>query len=402
MQWNALMLQTITISGHLTQAYAMQTSSRAYCLGKNASIITNSADALYELDGVGSNLIIIKGKIHGGTADQDSAVTLDNGHSTVQIGKSGRIEASTGIEMGGAGQLLENHGVIRAHDRGAWLQSDGEIQNYGLLYGNNDGLVSGGANGVKVANHSGGRIVSDITAVTISGSSYTESTLENDGLIKGKSWAFFSSWGEETVTNHGVMKGMISMGDGNDTFDNRDGKVDHAISGQLGNDTLYTDDAKVLLSENVGEGNDTVYSTVSYKLSANVENLLLIGRSNTNGTGTDTANTLLGNRADNFVKGLAGTDVLNGGRGDDHLVGGVDGDVFIFNAHSGNDVITDFIAGEDHISLAGQHVIDDYFDMLNNYVRTEHGNVVIHIGAHDSIILEDVKVKDLQETDFSF
>ncbi|TKB69385.1 MAG: hypothetical protein E8D52_10555 [Nitrospira sp.] len=67
-----------------------------------------------------------------------------------------------------------------------------------------------------------------------------------------------------------------------------------------------------------------------------------------NVTGTNFADTLIGNAGSNVLNGLAGNDLLTGGAGRDILTGGSGFDTFDYNAASdspasaGRDVITDF------------------------------------------------------------
>jgi len=397
------MLPLIQISGNITATYKMLASGTAYLLGKNASIKTSGMDGLVQVDGLVNDFITIKGRVDCGPSGLDAGVSLNGKDSTVMIAKTGFVQAFTGVLSGGFNQVIENHGTLTANDRGAWLQSNGEVENYGRIFGFNDGIISGGVHSVHIVNHEGGVIASNSSAIHFNGSDFTASVLENDGLINGKGhWAFISAWGAETVINSGVMKGSIWMGEGDDTFDNRGGKVDSDIKGQLGNDTLITDDAKVRLAEDAGEGSDTVRSTVTYALNDNVENLFLLGRRDIDGTGNDTANYLLGNSGDNRLSGFASNDILNGGRGNDVLTGGADADIFIFLKHGGRDVVTDFLPGVDKVNLVGQNAIADFADLMANHAEFSHGNVEIHLGGKDVLVLENIDLDDLSMSDFLF
>jgi hypothetical protein len=53
--------------------------------------------------------------------------------------------------------------------------------------------------------------------------------------------------------------------------------VPTGCTGGAGDDVYYVDDAGDGVTENAGEGNDVVFSTANFKLSANVETLVLQG-----------------------------------------------------------------------------------------------------------------------------
>jgi Ca2+-binding RTX toxin-like protein len=85
--------------------------------------------------------------------------------------------------------------------------------------------------------------------------------------------------------------------------------------GRLGNDTFHVDNAGDLVKERAGEGTDTVIASVDYTLGANVENLTLDPTqiSPLNGTG---------NKLDNLIQDNYGSNLLDGGDGNDTLIGG--------------------------------------------------------------------------------
>ncbi|MFM9936669.1 MAG: M10 family metallopeptidase C-terminal domain-containing protein [Novosphingobium sp.] len=167
----------------------------------------------------------------------------------------------------------------------------------------------------------------------------------------------------ETLFGLGGNDTLRALG-GNDTLDGGTG-IDNLYGG-LGNDTYIVDQAADRVFERVGEGIDTVRATISYRLSANIENLLLTGTGAINGTANGLANTLTGNAAANTLSGLAGNDTIYGGAGNDVLIGGKGADVltggpgndlfqffdgdFSSRTGTGADRIVDFSPG-DHIDL---------------------------------------------------
>ena len=136
---------------------------------------------------------------------------------------------------------------------------------------------------------------------------------------------------------------------GNDTLNGLAGA--DTMAGGYGNDTYYIDNAGDRVTEFANQGDDTVFSSISYTLTANVENLALTGSGKINGTGNALSNNLFGNANANTLSGGDGDDTLDGGAGGDTLIGGNGNDTYAVD--SGADKITENAnAGVDSVRSA--------------------------------------------------
>jgi Ca2+-binding RTX toxin-like protein len=127
--------------------------------------------------------------------------------------------------------------------------------------------------------------------------------------------------------------------------------ADTLIGGD-GNDTYVVDNSGDVITETNASATqiDLVRSySANYTLSANVENLQLLGAGNLNGTGNGLDNILTGNGDNNSLRGYAGNDLLDGGwLGADTLAGGSGDDTYMVddvhdtvkeNANAGTDTV---------------------------------------------------------------
>ena len=188
------------------------------------------------------------------------------------------------------------------------------------------GLDSGGKDLVNSSiSYTLGNFVEDLTLTGTANLNGTGNTLNN------------------TITGN-AGNNIINGGAGNDT-----------MIGGKGNDTYYVNSFLDKVVEKTNEGTDTVYSSIGYKLSSNVENLILTGNTNIAGSGNELANEIIGNSGSNYLFGYNGNDILNGKLGNDILVGGAGKDNFVFdttlNATTNKDTIKDFNVADDTISL---------------------------------------------------
>lgn len=136
-------------------------------------------------------------------------------------------------------------------------------------------------------------------------------------------------------------RNTLTGGAGNDTLDGGAGA--DTLVGGAGNDIYFVDHASDRVTETANAGLDTVHASVSYTLGAHVENLILIGTANVNGTGNTMNNELIGNAGNNFLNGGAGNDTLNGGAGNDTLIGGTGDDIYVVD--NAADIVTEAAKG---------------------------------------------------------
>ncbi|WP_431265325.1 Ig-like domain-containing protein [Roseateles chitinivorans] len=205
-----------------------------------------------------------------------------------------------------------------------------------------------------------------------------------------------------------VIEGLAM--DGSDHGD--DGRV--TMRGEGGNDTLISnlggdrmiggtgDDTYVInklgfdgeIIEAADEGIDTVRSYANIELSANVENLTLLGYAD-RGVGNELANviiaaehgsqifglagddTLVGNAGDDLLDGGTGADLMSGGGGDDRYVVDDAGDVVVEEAGGGGNAETQRVIDGIKSSWSwlpgGAGIVDAVVD----YVRARPGQEIV-------------------------
>ena len=148
-----------------------------------------------------------------------------------------------------------------------------------------------------------------------------------DTLTGGTGNDTFNGLGGNDVLNGNAGNDRLNGGAGNDI-----------MMGGTGDDVYTIDSALDIVIESLDEGTGTIRSPVSYTLSANVENLHLIGTGVIGGTGNALDNDLTGNSASNTLTGLLGNDKLDGKEGNDVLIGGSCDDIYVVD-NAGDSVI---------------------------------------------------------------
>jgi len=172
------------------------------------------------------------------------------------------------------------------------------------------------------------------------------------------------------------------------------------LSGGTGKDTYHVHAIDNKVIEKSGEGHDTVVADLDWTLSANVEDLRLVGAA-VKGTGNGLGNHLIGNGLDNSLKGNRGNDVLDGRGGADKLHGGKGNDNFLAdtsvdtifeNPDEGRDTITSSVRCDlpdnvEDIVLTGKAAVHARGNNLANLLIGNSGaNAIFGEGGKDTLI----------------
>ncbi|WP_185047112.1 M10 family metallopeptidase, partial [Pseudomonas frederiksbergensis] len=159
---------------------------------------------------------------------------------------------------------------------------------------------------------------------------------ETDTVRSSVSWTLAANvenlflTGGDNLGGAGNSQNNVLVGNtGNNTLSG--GAGDDTLEGGVGTDTLIGGDGvDTYYVDNLGDtvietdasltALDRVFSAIDYTLGANVENLILTGNANLNGTGTTVNNRMTGNDGANILDGGLGTDTLIGGLGNDTYI----------------------------------------------------------------------------------
>ncbi|WP_421854409.1 beta strand repeat-containing protein [Novosphingobium sp.] len=283
-------------------------------LGDDIYVVENVGDVVTELAGQGTDLVT-------------SSIAWTLGANVENLTLSGSA-AINGTGNGDANVLIGNSGA-----------------NVLTGLGGNDTLNGGAGSDTMIGGLGDDTYVVDSTGDVVTelageGTDLVQTTLSSYTLGANVENLTFTNSSAHTGTGN-ALANVITGNAGNDTLSGGAG-ADRLIGG-FGNDSYVVDDAGDVVTEFAGQGTDLVTASVSYALSANVENLTLSGTAAINGTGNGDANVLTGNSGNNILTGLGGNDTLNGGAGNDTMIGGLGDDIYVVDA--AGDVVTE-LSGE--------------------------------------------------------
>lgn len=353
-------------------------SSVNYLLSSNVEglVLTGSND----LNGFGNeldNLIVGNGgaNVLAGGGGNDTYVVQNVNDVVVEGVGAGldSVEASTSFALSDNVEVLVLSGTSSTNAIGN-AQDNTLIGNGGdnvLDGGLGQDVMSGGwGNDTYVIDDVGDLVLDDEegTDTVIAGIDYAIGAgIENLTLVGFGDIAGAGNSVANTLTGN-VGNNVLNGGAGADT-----------LIGGAGNDIYVVDDAGEVITENLDGGVDLVQSSLGYTLAANVENLVLTGAANINGTGNGLDNQLVGNAGANVLDGGAGADVMQGGAGNDTYVADSADDVVTEGVGEGTDTVqstSDYSLGEniEQLTLLGSSNINATGNELNNVLTGNAGN----------------------------
>lgn len=349
--------------------------------GNDTYVVDNANDAVVELVGEGMDTVLttighqLAANVENLTLAGTAAVAATgNGLDNVLIGNAGanRLDGAAGADTmaGGAGddtyvvdQALDT--VVEEIDAGTdavladvSLTLSANIENL-VLTGTGDTAGTGNELANHLAGNAGhnlldGRAGADVLAGAAGDDTYVVDNaddaiveLANEGsdlVLASVTYALANNVDHLTLTGTAnidatgnELSNQLHGNIGANVLDGGAG-ADH-LAGGAGNDVYVVDDAGDVVEEHSGHGRDTVLASVSYGLSANVEDLTLTGTGDTAATGNELHNTLLGNVGANLLDGAAGADYMAGSAGDDTYMVDDAGDAVVEQAAEGTDTV---------------------------------------------------------------
>jgi Ca2+-binding RTX toxin-like protein len=213
-----------------------------------------------------------------------------------------------------------------------------------------------------------------------------------DTVLASVSYALTANVENITLTGTGdiaaygnSLVNIMTGNSGNNLLDG--GGAADFMYGGAGNDGYMVDSSFDQIFENAGEGDfDTVYASVSYALSASIENLFLQGTGNFQAIGNALSNVIIGNDGDNLMDGGAGIDGLLGGTGNDHYFIDNSFDQIVENANEGDfDTVYAWVdyqlgANLENLFMQGTANLAAYGNELSNLIIGNDGDNLLNGG----------------------
>ncbi|MDP3483566.1 MAG: Ig-like domain-containing protein [Sulfuricella sp.] len=391
------------VGGTGNDTYVVDETADVVVEGLNAGTDTVLASATYTLSDNVENLTLTGSADINGTGNAlANTITANSGLNTL-AGLGGNdlyiVDSSSDVVLENANEgtdLVQSSATytLLANVENLTLTGTANIDGTGntlnnIITGNSGtNFIDGGAGADSMAGGAG----NDTYIVDNAGDLVTEAASAGTDLVYSSvSYTLTTNVENLTLTGSGNINGTgntlnnVILGNiGNNRLDGSTGA--DSMAGGLGNDTYVVENVGDLVSESLDEGIDTVEASISYTLTANVENLTLTGTAATNGTGNALDNAIVGNAAANVQNGGLGADSMSGGAGNDTYVVDNVGDIVTEGLNAGTDLVQSGItytltANVENLTLTGADVIDGTGNTLNNIITGNSSANVLDGGA---------------------
>jgi Ca2+-binding RTX toxin-like protein len=300
-----------------------------------------------------------------GGAGDDTYIVVDAGDAVVETANQGTDQVRSFVTSFTLGSNVEDLRLMS----GAVNGTGNSLANT-ILGNDGTNTLNGGAGADLVLGGGGADILLGATGDDdLKGAGGDDQLFGGDG-----SDTMVGDVGNDTLKGGGGADSLTG-GAGNDSLDGEAGN--DSMAGGTGNDTYVVDTAGDTVSENPGEGTDTVRSRVTWTLGADLENLVLLGAADIDGTGNELANFITGNNAANVLAGGSGNDTLKGGGGADSLVGDTGND--LLDGGAGGDQMAGG-AGDDVYVVA--HAADIVTETQNQGTDRVSSSITYALGVH--------------------
>ena len=334
----------------------------------------NTADNLID-GGAGADAMI-------GGAGNDNYVVDHTGDTVTEVTGEGTDTVSADVSFV-LGNFVEN---LVLTGTGA-INATGNTDNNSLTGNSGNNVLSGGAGDDTMIGGAG----NDTYVVDSTGDTVTEVTGEGTDTVSSSIAYTLGNFVENLVlSGTGAISGtgntLANSLTGNSGANVLDGDAGaDTMAGGAGNDTYIVDNTGDTVTEAAAAGTDTVSSSVTFTLGANVENLVLTGTDDLNGTGNTSANSLTGNSGANVLDGGTGADALIGGAGNDSYIVDNTGDTVTELTGEGTDTVSasaSFTLGNfvENLVLTGTGNISGAGNSLDNSITGNSGNNVLNGG----------------------
>lgn len=180
----------------------------------------------------------------------------------------------------------------------------------------------------------------------------------------------------ENLTANGASGITLTGNSQANILDSESNAQTDTLVGGTGSDTYLVDSGSDTVTEDANGGTDTVIASLTYNLldkADNVENLTLAGSGAITGTGNDLANiitasaaqadTLNGGTGNDKLVGNGAANKLDGGEGNDNMTGGAGDDTYIVDA-TGDSVVEASSGGTDTITASVSYTLGANLETL--------------------------------------